>query len=483
MATGQGGLIVRHFQRLFGQGTVAGLTEAQLLEQFVARRDELAFQALVARHGPMVLAVCRQLVRDEHCVEDAFQATFLILVRKAASIRQRERLGPWLYGVAYRVAVRARGQAARRHHRERPGSEVEEAAMTQVDETDQLDDFPALHEELSRLPAKYRDPVVLCYLEGQTHDEAAAELRWPVGTVRGRLARARDLLRGRLARRGVTLSALLAGGLFSDSAARAAVPPALLDSTVHAAMRFAASPAAPAGAVSVTVISLMEGVLKTMLLNKVKLAAAIALAVGSIITGAGVLGYQASAGSADPAQASSSGEPKGSRLTANAGIAQQERTVLDPAQPRGERGGEEVDALSDELDEARVEQEVLQIEIQSEKQRLSMEVQQLKQYEFPYHAMMMMGQASREEQEKAQKGAEEQRLQTLKDGKEGIAMIRARYLEDTKKLSRVKRRVQALEKKMNVPSTSAGSIASLESRLTEVEHKLDQLLKAVETKK
>ena len=188
-----------HMQVLFGVGTCAGLTDGQLLERFMAGRDEagdLAFEALVTRHGPMVMRVCRNVLDDPHDVHDAFQAVFLVLARRANAIRNRQSVGSWLYGVAVRVSARARVAAIRRQIRDRRTIGAAQAIAAVVPNQDDAspiernDRAEVVHQELSRLPEKYRAPVVLCYLEGLTHDEAAARLSWPVGTVRSRLARA-----------------------------------------------------------------------------------------------------------------------------------------------------------------------------------------------------------------------------------------------------------------------------------------------------
>ncbi len=176
------------------------MTDSELLQSFVTREDPDAFRSLIERHGAMVLAVCRSVLGQHHDVEDAFQCTFLILAKSAGSIKQAESIGPWLHRVALRVARRARYQACERRYRE--------AAVRPFDNDppgDARDDsfVPLLREEISRLPDHYRLPVVLCYLEGKTNEQAAAELRCPVGTVKGRLSRARDRLRYRLARRGI----------------------------------------------------------------------------------------------------------------------------------------------------------------------------------------------------------------------------------------------------------------------------------------
>jgi RNA polymerase sigma factor (sigma-70 family) len=185
---------LREIQTLFGAGSAAGLTDGQLLERFADRRgegSEAAFSALMQRHGPMVLRVCREALRDTHAAEDAFQATFLVLARRAGAIRKTESVGPWLYGVALRVASCARASEARRRARDRRGARMDAAYN---DDLDRRDDGPAIHEEIGRLPEKYRAAVVLCYLEGLTHEQAARQLGWPVGTVRTRLSWAREKL-------------------------------------------------------------------------------------------------------------------------------------------------------------------------------------------------------------------------------------------------------------------------------------------------
>ncbi len=289
MARAAFGGVIQQIHRIFGPGSVSGLGEAELLERFVERRDEAAFEAIVTRHGPMVLGVCRRLLDDANDVDDAFQATFLVLVRRAGSIRDGDRLGNWLYGVAHKVASRIRTDAARRRERERKGAAM---SVFSTDGTTHDDLGPALHEELNRLPEKYRAPVVLCDLEGCTHDEAARRLRWPVGSVKGRLSRARNLLRERLSRRGITLST----GAITATLARdasASVPPVLLESTLQAAMQVAAGKAIAAGLVSATALAIAEGVNHAMFLSKLKLIAAGLVAAGVVVSGAGVYAYQA----------------------------------------------------------------------------------------------------------------------------------------------------------------------------------------------
>jgi len=217
---------------------VGALTDDDLVERFLGQGGEEAedaFRELVVRHGPMVLGVCRHVLDQHQDAEDAFQATFLVLARKAGSIRDRRVLGSWLYEVAYRIAVRARAHAVRRRTQERQGAEMSVTAPEYDAGWNEL--RPVLHEEVNRLPEKYRTPVVLCYLEGKTNEEVAQMLRWPVGTVKGRLSRARELLRSRLTRRGLALSAAFLVTALSRNAVFAEVVPLyLIDATVEHAM-------------------------------------------------------------------------------------------------------------------------------------------------------------------------------------------------------------------------------------------------------
>ena len=288
MANGTIGTVDRQFERLFTTGSVSGLTEGQLLDRFVTRRDEAAFEALVSRHGPMVLGVCRRLLRDPNDVDDAFQATFLVLVRKAGSLRRRDLLGNWLYGVAYRVAVRSRAVASRRAATETASAVAASPAR------EPAAPMPELYEELQRLPERYRVAVVLCYLEGLTHEEAASRLGWPVGTVKGRLSRARELLRLRLTRRGLTLATASAVPSLLAIDAVTAVPAALVEPTLKAAALVAAGQFTAAGLIVTRAAALSEGVLHAMSLAKLKTALVSAALVGSVLSlsGAGVLAYQ-----------------------------------------------------------------------------------------------------------------------------------------------------------------------------------------------
>jgi RNA polymerase sigma-70 factor (ECF subfamily) len=306
MIKGVHGAAVRHVRTLFEAGTTGGLTDRQLIEQFRDRggpAGELAFGALVQRHGPMVLRVCRSILQDEHAVEDSFQATFLVLVRRARSLWVRDSLGPWIYQVAFRAAISARSAAARRRRHEQP---MGERADPLVHDRDHSDIGPLIHEELYRLPERYRAPIVLCCMEGLTHQEAAGRPGWPLGTVESRLARGRERLRARLIRRGIAPAAGLMGTALSAVRANAGVTGELEASTIRAAMRLAAGELATSGVATVSVVALAEGVTKTMMFHKLKLAAGALLAAAMLATGVGVWARQALRAEPPPAAQESS---------------------------------------------------------------------------------------------------------------------------------------------------------------------------------
>jgi RNA polymerase sigma factor (sigma-70 family) len=284
---------VRSLRGLAAQGWGAGLSDGQLLECFLARRDPDSFAALVRRHGPLVWGTCRRILSRVEDAEDAFQATFLVLARRAGSIAKHESVGSWLHGVAHRVAVRAKGTEARRRavERQRPVAPPPDVLQEVV----WRDLRRMFDEELLRLPARCRAPFVLCYLEGKTNEEAACLLGCPKGTVLSRLAHARELLRTRLARRGLVLSAGLLATMLPLNTAPAAVPTALAAITARVAAVVAAG-AAPDGIVSAPVAALTEGVLKAMFLTKLKNTATFLLALAVVGTGAGMLRHALQAG-------------------------------------------------------------------------------------------------------------------------------------------------------------------------------------------
>jgi RNA polymerase sigma factor (sigma-70 family) len=309
MAVNQISEVISHLRRAVLLRDGAGLTDGQLLEDYIRRHEEAALAALVHRHGPMVWGVCRRVLRNHHDAEDAFQATFLVLVRKAASVVPREMVANWLYGVAHQTALKARATTAKRRARERQVTEMPEPAVTEQDLWHDLQ--PLLDQELSRLPDKYRVAIVLCDLEGKTRKEAARQVGVPDGTLAARLARARAMLAKRLARHGLAVSGGTLAGVLLQSAASASVPTSVISSTIEAARLFAAGQAAAASVISVKVAALTEGVLKAMLLTKLKTVLTVLLAVSLIGTAASVFTYRTLAGEQKEATQQAGAKPAG----------------------------------------------------------------------------------------------------------------------------------------------------------------------------
>ncbi len=311
MSEGPADLVGSRLQALFTAGSCAGMSDAQLLEQFMlggADAGELAFEVLMSRHGPLVERVCSNMLDDPHDIHDAIQAVFLVLARRSAAIRRRDSIGSWLYGVAVRVAARVRVTAGRRRARQRCAEDAarKSALMsppTCPERASENERATIVHEEVSRLPERFRAPIVLCYLEGLTHDEAAKRLGWPVGTVRSRLARARATLGPRLARRDVVASVAVWPFIdcLAGNSATASTPityssvlsptPILREATqglAQAASRLAAgSPLT--NSISAASLTLAQGVLSTMILKKLAFAAgALLMVVTAGLAGAAV---------------------------------------------------------------------------------------------------------------------------------------------------------------------------------------------------
>ena len=284
-----------------------GATDAHLLGRFVTARDEAAFAAILRRHGPMVLGVCRRMLANDADAEDAFQAAFFVLARRAASVVKRESLAAWLFGVAYRTALEARTARCRRRARETP---MPELPHPQIDAGEVQDWRPLLDEELGRLPEKYRATVVLADLEGRTRKEVARMLGVPEGTVSSRLAAARRLLAGRLARHGLPLPVGAVSIALSQSAASACVPSPLLVSTVRVAASVAAG-SATGGAIPVKVAAMGEGVMKAMVVIRLRQGLVLLLTIGLLFV-AGVTTYHsfAAARTADKTEAEEKAEAK-----------------------------------------------------------------------------------------------------------------------------------------------------------------------------
>jgi RNA polymerase sigma-70 factor (ECF subfamily) len=290
--------VVRYIRKVATHQASESLTDGQLLDAFFTLRDEAAFEALLRRYGPMVLGVCRRVLNNQQDSEDAFQATFLVLVRKAGAIQRRALLGNWLYGVACRTARRARAMNIQRQKKEREARRTVDCE--EIDHAIPNELLGHLDAELCRLPDKYRVPIVLCELQGKSRKEAARQLGLAEGTLSWRLAWARKLLARRLAKHG---TALLAAGLAASLCGQtsAAIPLTLLSSTAKAAAQIAAGRALTAAVASTQVITLTEGVLKAMLLSKLKVIWTLALVVAM---GAGLSGLTYRAMATEPGEPS-----------------------------------------------------------------------------------------------------------------------------------------------------------------------------------
>lgn len=284
--------VVRHLHQVATE-IPDQLGDRELLERFVTHRDEIAFEVLLARHGRMVMGVCQRILHDPVVAEDAFQATFLVLANRAASLARGDQLACWLYGVARRSALRAKVEAAKRRGRET-------AVVPSQTSPDPLGEITArelsaiLDEELSKLGSRYRVPLVLCYFEGQTQDQAARSCGWSRATLVRRLERGRELLKARLVRRGVGLPAALLPLLLSPESVSASLPPLLIRSTIDAALAVVTGHQVPSTAATV----LAHGVLKTMFLSRLRNVLA-SLCLTALI-GAGVLAGQMLAVPPDP---------------------------------------------------------------------------------------------------------------------------------------------------------------------------------------
>ena len=292
MAIRSNAAVLRQIQTLFDVGVISDLSDAQLLERFTTldrEAAEPAFAVLVERHGPMVLRVCRSLLKNSDDAEDACQATFFVLVQRARYVWVRDSLAPWLHRVAHRVASRAKASSFRRREHERRAAELKLRVV--YDGVDSEGLAGLLHKEIDRLPQRYRSAVVVCDLEGLSHERAARRLGWPVGTVKSRLARARQILRSRLSARGLTAPAVLAIMEAATSSVDAAVSLRTVECALRAAVLVAKAPTIEV--ISVGVANLAQEVLQTMFLTKVKLTWAAVLIACALATGtAAVLGRQ-----------------------------------------------------------------------------------------------------------------------------------------------------------------------------------------------
>jgi RNA polymerase sigma factor (sigma-70 family) len=422
-----------------------------------AQAAQVAFAALIERHGAMVMRVCETILHNHHDAQEAFQATFLVLVRRAGSLWVKDSLGPWLHQVAFRTASCARSAAIRRRKHEGRAAHV--LAARAASEAGWDDTGAVLHEELVRLPQRYREAIVLCLLEGLTPEQAARRLGCPVGTVQSRLARARRCLRDRLVRRGLAPSTAVLDGAFVDEASALSLPSGLAESTAHGAVGFLAGKSA-IESVSAPAVALAEGVLKMMFSTKLTTAAVVLLA---LIIGAGsgtVLSTQGPEGEYADAPKAKAAPPKGTKPVAE-----------DPSSPPDQRAADLAGRLRTELDRLSLEVKRKQIELQKAvaQRELAGTVvatdERLNQ--------RRPGMVSQEEIRKAQAEVEvaDAQIELAKlDVREAeLRLDQARFLEGNPERLR-----EYFERR------STSDPLALEQRLREVERKLEQILKAIE---
>jgi RNA polymerase sigma factor (sigma-70 family) len=427
---------MRHLHKAFRPSSGAGLADADLLERFVGSRDEAAFELLLWRHGPMVLGVCRRVLHHAQDAEDAFQATFLTLVRKAPSVARRGSVGSWLYKVALRVALAAREQRARE------AAQPLDRDVSAAESTPDLlwrDLRPVLDEEVGRLPERHRRAFVLCYLQGKTNAEAARELGIPEGTVASRLSWARRRLRSRLGRRGLTLSAAgLALGL-PARAARATVPAALMGSTLRAALALRAGEAASSAGVSSSVIRLTEGVLQAMCATKLKTAMAVLVALGVLAGGAGLLAYRVRGADrpvAAPAEPEVGQPPQRAEQPAAAAPAKEARPELEQDRARKE--------AAKQMEEARDQFEHLKADSQEQERQWTEQLIEARGQQVASEEelrLLKRQQAAERAREQGEIKSLEQRILALK-----TAAREDRSVEEIKKISE---RLGALEERLS----------------------------------
>jgi RNA polymerase sigma factor (sigma-70 family) len=440
-------------ESLLRSGSLVGLSEQELLERFVRQGDRRAFEAIVARHGPLVLAVCHQILADANDVEDAFQATFLVLIRRAGSVRRPGSLASWLHGVAYRIAVRIkRGN--------RPGRLLDDPPDRQapcpVEEREQL---AVLHQEIDRLPPKYRLPIVLCYLEGMTHDGAASQLHWPVGTVRGRLARARERLRERLIRREVTLGAGFMGTAWLD---QARVSETQIQSILDLLSNNASS----------RISYLVQGAITGMQIEKLK-SFAFTSATACLVVFAAGSGLVASARTgrekADTGPVVQAQTEKRKVARATKPVEQPERRADGEAKPETAQPDRDLEARANSLEEQRVKAELLEIETAI----LKHDIQRL---------IGFLNQLEKEGNNAGAQGGGPSNADYLKQTKSKLEEQRVVYLGKRLELARLRRQIARDSDDLDHPDGQKAELAKMSQRLGALEKKVEKILQLLSTK-
>jgi RNA polymerase sigma factor (sigma-70 family) len=475
--------VARGIERLVEPGTVTGLSEQQVLARFIAGGDAVAFEAIVVRYGPMVLSVCRQVLRDANDVDDAFQATFVTLIQKAAALKEPQQLGPWLYGVAYRVAVRAR------RRRKLVGLPSDLAGRAGDHGTGDSEQLAAVHEEIQRLPEKYRLPIVLCCIGEQTHDEAARKLNWPIGTVHGRLSRGRELLRGRLGRRGMEIPAMVSSTSLRQPKRREnAVPQTLLISTL----------ALSEGAIPSHLHRLVHGVIAAMFIEKLKsvVLVVIVTAFGAATASTALFAFH----SQDEKAAVPAGGPSGEHAGPKQGQARNAfAKAIDPRQgapssevrkvagyrPAEADGRNENDERAAvEVGKLRAKTDLLELDCESLRGRIRHGVEFIAQLEDSMDRLLPS--STPEQVGELKDSIEKQRTKMEADIKmqrtkmeANIELWRERYLHSRVEMARLKHQIARASKSLDASSDPSDALGEVIRRIDRLEAKLDLLADSI----
>jgi RNA polymerase sigma factor (sigma-70 family) len=458
--------LIARLRTTAARGEAGALPDGELLRRWTHQRDEAAFELLVLRHGRLVLGVCQRLLGNAADVEDAFQATFLILVRKGQGISRGQALAAWLHTVAHRVALEART----RRGREGADLPANVAAPDEPDGADSREVREALDEEVRRLPEKYRLPFVLCHLEGWTNEEAARELGRPVGTILSRLSRARQQLRERLARRGLAPSAVLVPPALSTL-----VPAQLVRQTVHAALAVAGR-GLVADAVSAPALALMEGALRAMLSAKLKAACVLVLSLAVLAVGGGAVGYRVLRAQTPPAEEVKQRQGK---------EAAELRTRLREAQERTARIQEALDTLDDGAEErtrpvdedAKERAEVLAVRVRIKKAELGVAKAILKASSMRLE--VMENTARTVPRSISQEDLSAGRLDVVKA--QGQVEVKEAELQESELLlAQAKRRIASPAESPKPGVRGAAPPRTLEQRVQDLEKQVERLTRQIE---
>lgn len=421
---------------LFESGLRGSLTDEELLARFLERGDAHALRALVERYGPLVLSVCREILADSNDVDDAYQATFLVFLRKARTIRRPGSLAAWLHGVAYRVAMRTKGRPRAVPLTVEPASKHPTCPLVEREQ------YEILHREVERLPEKYRLPIVLCYFQGLTQDDAARRLRWPIGTVRGRLARGRDRLGDRLSRKGVDLSVGLARFVEATCKNRTEFCPDHAASVLRLLDRVVPS----------AVANLSHGVLVAMFIESLKRVVLTMAASALLLTaGSGMLAL------AGPRQ-----DPKEKKQPAPAGTVKDTQAEAPAAKGPGPRVDLKEEMI-ETLESKKVDAEILEMEVEALKSSISRAVSTIEQLRFT--------------------PGPSDSAKYVDINRRHLDEMRLEYRDKRLQLARLKSQINRDSgQQSDKPTQSNTDLADLSRRIQAMESKLDRVVELLENK-